>query len=143
MRKWMTAISFLIALVLIFGLATGLFAQQWTTANQITVSWDPVTTNVDGQPITGTVSYKTYFKPELGTIETFHGTVTATQATITFQAEGRFFLGVRSVRNIDGVEIDSSRIAWSNNAADCSSGVTFGVQYYKAPANVINIKLGP
>lgn len=140
MRKWL---MFMLMVVFMFTVSPLAFAQQWTTANQVTVSWDPVTTNVDGQPITGTVSYKTYSKPELGTVETIQGTVTATNATITFQAEGRYFLGVKSVRNVDGVEIESSRIAWSNVAADCQNGVTFGVQFYKGPADVKNIKLGP
>lgn len=144
MKKAMNWCLFLILVAFMMVLFTSTVqAQQWQIANQVTVSWDPVTTNVDGQPITGTVSYKTYSKPETGTVETLLGTVTATQATITFQAEGRYFLGVKSVRNVDGIEIESSRIAWSNIAADCANGVTFGVQYYKAPANVINIKFGP
>jgi hypothetical protein len=140
MRKWFM-IALMITLMLL--VANAAPAQQWTTANQVTVSWDPVTTNIDGQPITGTVTYKTYSKPELGTIETLVGTVSETKSTITFTAEGRYFLGVKSVRNVDGVEIESSRIAWSNVASDCQNGVTFGVQFYKAPANVKNIKLGP
>jgi hypothetical protein len=139
MRKWFT----ITLMIMLMFLAVPAQAQQWTTANQVTVSWDPVTTNIDGQPITGTVTYKTYSRPELGTFESLIGTVSETRSIITFTAEGRYFLGVKSVRNVDGVEIESSRIAWSNNAADCQNGVTFGIQFFKAPANVTNIKLGP
>lgn len=111
-------------------------AQQWTTANSINVSWDPVTVT------SGTVSYKTYYRTVLlPVVETYVGTVTTTQGTVTFALEGKYFLGVRSVRNVDGLELESSRIAWSDNPADCQGGVTFGVQYYTLPANVGGIRI--
>jgi hypothetical protein len=118
-------------LVLFLILSTGsVNAQQWVTANQITVSWDPVTV------VSGTVSYKTYSRPVAGGVETYLRTVTTTSDTITFTIEGRYYFGVRSVRNVDGIELESSTISWSSDPAVCQGGATFGAQYYTPPANV-------
>lgn len=133
-RKQVALWSLLVLLIL-WTLPEVSEAQQWTTANQVTVSWDAVTVT------SGTVSYKTYYRPAAGGAETYAGTVTSTQDTITLTIEGRYFLGVRSVRNVDGLELESSRISWSDNPADCQGGVTFGVQYYTLPANVGGIRI--
>jgi hypothetical protein len=126
----------LLALSIIFCMFAGVAqAQTWTTANQITVAWDAVTVP------TGTVSYKVYSKPEVGTVETLLTTVTTTQATVTFTTEGRYFLGAKSIRNVDGIEIEASRTAWSNVATDVQAGLTFGVQYYTRPAAVTGIRI--
>jgi len=93
----------------------------------VTVAWDQVTV------VSGTVTYKTYRKLAVGGVETYVGTVSALQATLTFAEEGRYILGVRSVRNVDGIEVESSTISWSDNPAVCMNGKTFGVQYYVPP----------
>lgn len=126
----------LLALLVVLALAVTAQAQQWTTANQVTVSWDVVTVQ------SGTVSYKLYSRLASGGPEVFISTVTALSAVVTFQAEGRYFLGVRSVRNVDGVELEASTISWSDNPAVCQGGVTFGVQYYTLPAPVGGIRIG-
>ena len=128
-------------MILVMGLTVALSwrveAQEWKTANQVTVLWDPVTV------ATGTVSYKTYYRPASSGPEvfTYVSTITEVQATITFTLEGRYFLGVRSVRNVDGIEVESSTISWSDNPLVCAGGVTFGVQYYIPPPNVGGLKL--
>lgn len=117
----------LLTLMMLLLIPASSWAQQWVTANQISVAWDPVSVS------SGVVSYKTYTKPAAGGVETFFSTVTTTTATITFAVEGRYFLGVQTVRTLDGTELLST-IAWSNNPADCRGGVTFGAQYYIPPA---------
>lgn len=112
-------------------------AQTWKTANQATVGWDAVTVP------SGTVSYKVYVKPETGGTETLATTVTATQATVTFSQEGRYYLGVASVRTVNAVPVESSTISWSNVAAVCQGGVTFGIQYITPPAAPVNFRTVP
>jgi hypothetical protein len=125
----------IILAVLFMAMAGSAQAQTWTTANQITVAWDAVTVP------SGTVSYRVYSKPETSSLETLMTTTSATQATLTFTTEGRYFLGVLTVRTLNGVEVDASRIAWSNVATDVQAGVTFGVQYIVRPADTKNIRI--
>jgi hypothetical protein len=132
MRKFFISMIIVAAL---FISATFASAENWVTANQITVSWDPVTVQ------SGTVTYKTFTKPVTGGTETFVSTVNTTQSVITFTTEGRYYLGVKSVRNVDGIELESSSISWSNDPAVCLNGVTFGAQYYIPPANVGGMKV--
>lgn len=106
------------------------------TANQVSVAWDPVETNVDGEPITGTISYKIYYRTALSEVEAFVATTTDTRYTFTFTVEGRYYMGVRAVRNVDVVEIGSSIISWSDNPAVCQDGKIFGAQYFKLPSPV-------
>lgn len=127
---------FLLSLLFVLVMTVSVNAQQWQTANSINVAWDAVTVT------SGTVTYKLYSKTVPGGVETFISTVSTTGATVTFQAEGRYFLGVRSVRTVNGVELEASTISWSDNPAVCQGGVTFGVQYYTLPAPVGGIRIG-
>lgn len=120
----------------LFGFVGIASAQQWVTVDSINVLWDPVTVS------SGTVSYKTYFRSASGGPETFFSTVTTPQATITFTVEGRYFVGVKSIRNVDGIELESSTISWTDNPAVVQNGVTFGVQYYSLPGNVGGLRKG-
>jgi hypothetical protein len=46
--------------------------------------------------------------------------------------EGRYFLGVKAVRTVDGSVVSESAISWSDDAAATNSN-PFGVQFYKVP----------
>lgn len=131
----MKRLMVLMAMVAMVVMAGSALAQQWTVANQITVAWDPVTV------ASGTVSYKVYSKPENGGPETLLDTVTTAQYTATFSVEGRYFLGARAVRTVGGVDIDSTRISWSDTPGDVLNGETFGAQYYLPPGNVGGLKI--
>lgn len=106
-------------------------AQTWKPTNQVTVGWDAVTSP------TGTITYKVYSRPEAGGTPTLMATVPATQATVTFTQEGRFYLGVSTVRTVGGVAVESSTVSWSSDPAVTFQAQTFGVEYIiPAPAPV-------
>lgn len=101
------------------------FATTWKQGSTVTVAWDAVTTT------TGTISYKLYYKPEAGGTEVYSKTVTTTQATMTLP-EGRWYLGVSTVKTVGADSVESS-INWSDNPAATFQAETFGV-FYIAPA---------
>lgn len=131
--KKILCLTFL-AILLMTGSA---LAEKWTTANQITVAWDPITVS------SGIVSYKIYYKPiSVPTPETMYAEKVAdTQITMTFANEGRYYVGVRSVRTVDGIDLEASTISWSNDPLAVLNGETFGIQYYNLPNSVGGIKV--
>lgn len=136
------AISMFIVFCLAFGAFVYANAQTWYTANQATVAWDAVAPVVS----TDTIKYQVYTKVgATGTPVKVGGEITALQLTITFNIEGRYFIGVDAVRYPTGetVGIRSDRIAWSDVATDCSSVGPFGVVYFVSPATPKNLKRVP
>lgn len=125
----------ILSLLTVLILTGSAFAQQWYPTNQITVAWDPVTVS------SGTVSYKVYTRPAAGGTETLFATTPNTESTVTFTVEGKYFLGVRSVRTVDGIDIESSTISWSNVASDVLNGATFGAQYYLPPSKAGGLRI--
>lgn len=131
-----------LAVVIGYGLAQ---AQIWYPANQKTVAWDAVTTMADGTalPTGSTVRYKVYIVSKTDTAKatpTEVGTSTTTSATITFTAEGQYFVGVKAERLISGAVVSESAIAWSDSAAATGTTGTFGVVFYKAPSAPVNLR---
>lgn len=125
------AVLFLLFLLLLTSHLSPASAQTWKTANQVTVGWDAVTTP------TGTITYKVYSRPEAGGTATLMTTAPTTQATVTFTQEGRYYLGVSTVRTVGGVEVESSTISWSSDPSVTFQAQTFGVEYIiPAPAPV-------
>lgn len=138
MSKKIAAVTISIIVGILFlCVAIPAWSQTWKTTNQATVAWDAVTVP------SGTVSYKVYVKPETGGTETLATTVSTTTATITFSQEGRYYVGVSSVRTVNSVPVESSTISWSNVAAVCQGGVTFGIQYIIPPSAPINLRTVP
>ena len=132
----------LLVLVLICLFVTPVFAQTWYTANQVTVGWDAVPPIVS----TDTVKYQVYTKVgTTGTPAKVGGEITATELTISFSVEGRYFIGVETIRYPQGetVGIPSATKAWSENAADCAAAGPFGVVFYVAPGSVKGLKTVP
>ena len=121
---------FLIAF-LVFGLAFVASAQIWHPTNQVTVNWDVAER---------ATRYKVFTKSVDGAIEKEIGTTAELSYTITFQEEGRYFLGVQSVREVDG-EIFHSEISWSDNPEVCFNSEPFGAVYYKLPDVVGGLKV--
>jgi len=136
-RRMAAIIISIIIGVLFICIAIPAWSQTWYPANQKTVAWDAVTVP------SGTVTYKVYSKPETSETPTLMTTVTTTQATVTFTVEGRYYLGVSAVRTVSGVEVESSTISWSNVAAVCKNGQTFGIQYITAPNAPTGFRIVP
>lgn len=138
MKKLLTCL--VMAIVVLF--AAPVWAQTWVTANQGTVAWDAVAPIV----ATDTVKYQVYTR--IGT--TGNGApvgteITATQLAITFAIEGRYFVGVKTMRYPTGetVGIPSADTAWSNDPLVCAAAGPFGFVYYVAPMAVKGLRTVP
>ena len=131
---------FLILAILIF--AAPAMAQTWYTANQVTLAWDAVpkvlTTDQSNK-------YQVYSRNDLVSLGSkIGGEITATQLVVSFTTEGRYYLGVETIRYPAGetVGIKSATKAWSNVSADTSNN-PFGVMFFAAPSGASGLRLIP
>jgi len=128
-----------LAVILIFTLAhiAGAAEMVWKPTNQASIAWDAVTTFDDGSalPSGSTVQYDTFTRGEKDPVTTYvrAATVTVPAVTLTFQIEGRYFVGVQAIRLVNGVVVpeSNSTISWSDNADMVQGGIPFGISYYK------------
>ena len=126
-------------LATVFAIAT---AQTWYTANQVTVAWDAVAKTAT----TDTIKYQVYTR--IGTTGNGSPTgaeITATQLAITFTTEGRYYVGVKTIRYPVGetVGIPSATTSWSNDPLVCAAAGPFGIVYYVAPSGVSGLRTVP
>lgn len=131
MKKSYAVFGLIVALLMI-ALSTTAQAQTWHTANQGTVAWDAV---APIQP-TDTIKYQVYVRSDLVSAgQPVGGEITALQQAISFSTEGRFYVGVKTIRYPQGeaAGIPSEGTAWSSNAADCAAAGPFGFAYFVAP----------
>lgn len=128
-----------IAIVLSFLLWSPIVAvaQSWRPADQATVQWDAVAV-----PSGSTIEYRVYTRTNSqGAGEGIVAAVVGIpSATVQFSIEGRYFVGVQSVRKVGGAEVASSGISWSDVPAVCQGGNTFGVVYYIPPAAPMGLR---
>lgn len=116
---------------LVLGLSFAVSAQTWHPVNQVTVGWDAAER---------ATSYKVFVK-SVNDMSIFEVRATSDLVyTITFESEGRYFLGVQSVREVDE-EIFYSTISWSDNSEVCFDGEAFGAIYYELPSDVGGLKV--
>lgn len=136
----MKRIAILIIILLIPSFAA---AQVWNTANQATLAWDAV---AKVAPTDQPNKYQVWTKAgsPTATPQKVGGEITATQQTVTFSAEGRYYLCVGAIRYPQGetVGVPSTRLSCSDIAADTANGA-FGVVYYVAPAAPGGLRLAP
>jgi len=133
--------KFALILGILFLASTG-FAQTWYTANQVTLAWDAVPKVLTTDQAN---KYQVYSRNDLVSLGTKIGSeITATQLVISFSTEGRYYLGVESIRYPIGetVGIPSLTKAWSNVAADTNNS-PFGVMFFTAPAQPSVLRLVP
>jgi hypothetical protein len=93
----------------------------------------------------GQNKYQVYSRNDLVNLGSkIGGEITATQLLISLSVEGRYYLGVKSVRYPAGetVGIPSVETAWSNVAADTNNN-PFGVSYFTAPVSPGGLRLVP
>ena len=130
-------------MVLLVGILTGanVFAADviYYNANQFTLGWDLVTTDVDGDPISG-VSYEVVMANAITDPTKTNPAIVArpaagiATATVTIGVKGRYFVGVRSVW--DGLK---SGINWGD-LPDGQTVPEFGVRFAAPPKDPVGLK---
>jgi len=133
---------FFILLILIFAAPAIVHAQTWYTANQVTLAWDAVPKVLATDQAN---KYQVYSRNDLVSLGSkIGGEITATQLVVSFTVEGRYYLGVESIRYPVGATVGSKSAtkAWSNVAADTANN-PFGVTFFAAPGGVVGLKLIP
>jgi len=115
---------------------------QIVTPNQVTVAWDAVTTDVDGDPIDpADVSYQVYIIP-LGVDKMIEanwqhiGDTIGTTMLIGFTVKGKYWVGVRAVHLII-----PGNVTCSEMDIPYTSPGPFFVHYAKGGANPLNLKV--
>ncbi len=149
--------SFFLVIVIVFMWSVMAHAQMpnppppdqapWTTANQVTIAWDAVTTLDNGDPVpTGDqIVYDVFVYNYKGSAMTQVVTGGAsTSVTITFNIEGRYVAGVRVKRIVDAgtpdEQILESQVNWSNvNGVNTPN--PFGLRYFINPSVPINLRI--
>ncbi|MHC4537465.1 MAG: hypothetical protein ACYS6K_26290, partial [Planctomycetota bacterium] len=121
-------------LILLF--AFGAHALEWRSTNQATISWDPVTTLVNGDPIPATdlIRYRIYLKESGTTAELFVDEIGFSTYTITLSTEGKYIVGIQAVRyDSAGVEVGESEINWSDVNGEATPN-PFGLVFFHPPS---------
>lgn len=148
-KRMFLLIGFVLSLILLLTLGSGMAQDiNWKVANQTTMSWNPVTTvkdlngNLVPIPAGQSVSYGLYaFSPPSARPDktaTPLNIIAPVSYVFTFIAEGRYIMGVNSVRYDNSTTpptlLSTSIISWSDDPAVCAGGQTFGVMFYYLPS---------
>ena len=126
----------MVALLVAWACARVSFADTiFYNANQSTIGWDAVTTDVDGDPVTCT--YEVFIVNAItdpGKTNPVIVPVTANEYTMTIGVKGRYFVGVRAVLDADV----KSEINWAD-LPDYQTVAPFGIKYLALPNIPMNI----
>jgi len=133
--KKIFSILLTMVMVLFFGMTVQ--AIEWHTANQITVAWDanPDVTAPD------VLKYGVYTKMLPNGEPVLLHEQDTTVVTITFQAEGRYIIGVTSIRYVGSAtgERLESVVNWSDENG-VNTPVPFGAGYFTIPDPPIGLR---
>ena len=115
------------------------FALDFYNSNQVTLEWNAVTTDADGDAITG-VTYRIYLAnadtdPNKTNAVIAADGITALQKTITLGTKGRFFVGVSSL--LGDLE---SVINWADELENQEGYELFGLRFAVPPHAPKNIR---
>lgn len=141
-RKYLS----LFVVVLVLSIPGFVSCQEWITANQVTVVWDPVTKFDNGQPIPADdiIEYIVYLvrSSDIEKVDPVAiWTADSTEYTITLGVEGRWFVGLQTLRkDSSGTILSRSIVGWSDDPLIVSEGRVFGLCYYLAPAPISNLR---
>ena len=132
--------------MLIFSLA---WAQdQWYTANQYPIAWDPVLAYVkngvvEPLPEGDIILYNVYVKNADGMITKVASEIADTQLTITLPDEGKYIPGVETVRYPAGelTPVKSITISWADDINVVATD-TFGIVMWYMPSVVTGLRPG-
>jgi|ADurb_Leu_01_Slu_FD_contig_41_1951139_length_9706_multi_3_in_0_out_0_8 hypothetical protein len=121
---------------------------NWYPTNQATVAWNPVTALSDGSPLPAgsVIKYEVFTASPDHQNVTSKGVVTVTSTVLSFQAEGRYIVGVRAIREFTDpadpqtVVTEYSETVWSDDPAYVGAEGTFGISYIFKPANPTGLR---
>jgi hypothetical protein len=122
--------SVLIVLLIFLGLVGVSFAIEWHTANQVTVEWNVVTDVVAPDVL----KYAVYTKRLPNGEPVLLGEQDTLTAVITFEAEGKYIIGVTTVRYVDVGLVTEERLESEVNWSDVNGENTpnpFGGRFYE------------
>ena len=127
----------ILAVLAVLVFAAPVFALEFYNANQATLAWDAVTTDVDGDPITG-LTYKLWLAnadtdpTKTNAVEVWTGTELT--ATITLGVKGRYFVGVQAwLGDLPSV------INWADELAGQEIVGLFGLRFAVPPHGPKNL----
>jgi len=109
-------------------------------ANEATVEWSAVTTDVDGDLITGTIQYRIHLAnadtdPDKTTPTMIADGLTELSYTVTLGVKGRYYIGASA---FDGE--DESVINWADEIENQGDNPLFGLRWKVSPHAPKNIK---
>lgn len=132
--------KFLALVLVLMSLLWAIPAMGITWHTNPTVAWDAPTTLEGDRPIPAdnTIVYDVVVADATADPNRedpqFLERVDGTQAQVRLNIEGRFYVGVRSVRLLaDGTEAGASEYVWSDDPAVVKNGETFGVVQLFSP----------
>ena len=130
--------KFLICLTVLL-MAGTVFALPFYNSNQVALEWTAVTTDADGDTITG-VTYQLYLAnadtdPDKANPVIALGGITATQAIITLGTKGRYFVGVSAL--LDDLECV---INWADELENQEGNELFALRFAVPPHAPKNIR---
>ena len=147
-KAWGKVAVILTILYVCFGLppaCTDAEAQTWHTTNQTTVGWTEPTEMADGSanPADLLLEYVVYLSNAVTDPSKANPVQVARvpdlTALITLNVEGKFFVGLKAVRIVDGEDVTESDMIWSDNPQHVLNGETFGIRYFLAPGTPGNL----
>ena len=115
-------------------------AVEWHTANQITVEWDAVTT-VTAPDV---LKYGVYTRMLPNAEPVLLNEQDTTAVTITFEAEGKYIIGVSTIRYVNQGTPEEQRLESEINWSDTNGENTpnpFGSSYYITPVGPKNLRI--
>jgi hypothetical protein len=129
-------------------ICTSAHSQEWHVANQATITWDAVAVLSDGSaiPTDNLVEYRVWLvnadtDPDKANPVRV-GTTSETLYVVTLNVEGRFFVGLQTLRkSSDGTLLGESGIGWTDDPEIAADGIIFGLQYFLQPANTRGVGL--
>lgn len=130
-------------MVLLLALPLSALAQEWHTLNQATLTWAAVTNLSNGDPIpeSDIIEYRVWLSNAITDPDKVNpveiGVTAEDVYVITLNTEGRFFVGLQTIRKrqqgAEVVVLGESVIGWTDDPDIAINGEIFGLQYFLPP----------
>lgn len=145
-KRSLFTFSCLLVIIFLASICTSVHSQEWHVANQVTITWDAVTTleNNATIPEGNVIEYPVWLvnadtdPDKVNPVAV--GTTSETLYVITLGVEGRYFVGLQTVRrSSEGIFLGESCIGWTDDPVIAANGDIFGLQYFVPPANAFGV----